>query len=408
MTTQTDPDERIISGIRRRIERLESDLDARGLPASWPSTMKVAKASRMRPNRLLRAAALIIVVVAGVLIATRLTLRPTSVSVGSASPMRETDRIALPGAVYDIVFDRGRAALWFAYMSGNPEDALYRYDVASGLLSHWALPPTDHNGFLERVSVAPDGSIWVTEDYSVVRFDPATSRLTSHTFEEADPDAAPSALDPTALSPGTWPAAIAFDSQGNALISRHNVSSLTRLDAALNVVGRVSLPSNMLGPGDLLDVDGLIYAAQYAGNGDAIAFSESGEVKSDVGPGVVRFSSVAGRVVSIGVSGVAAVNPEGSAPIGGSPEGSVADRVVATNDGAVTYRDGAGTFEAISAEGTVRAALTLKTVPVEVTNPLGEPVKGFERAQVGGLASDADGSVWYLDVSTSALVHLQY
>ncbi len=313
--------------------------------------------------------------------------------------------IDLPGPVYDLAFDRARTSLWYAVMSEG-QAVLYRYDIASGKTTHWSLPPTSHNGFLERVAVAPDGSVWVTEDYSVVRVDPETGSMKADTFPLADPDAIPAALDQSP-SPGTWPSAITFDSRGMALVARHNVKSLTRLDSSLSVINRIQLPAGMVGPGDLVDSASVIYAAPYGGNGPGVLVTEQGQLVGSTSQPVSRFSVHGTSVAAIGSAGLSRVSSDATstlwhAGLYGSPN----DRLALTDGGAALWQDGRGTIEWISPDGGVGGQLTLAAVPIQVWSPVGELVTGYARDQVGAIAADGAGSVWYVDITSKQLVHI--
>jgi hypothetical protein len=333
-----------------------------------------------------------------------------SVSAPAASPAAATrlTQIDLPGPAYDLTFDRARDSLWYAVMGSGSRAALYQYAIATGQTSSWTLPATTHNGFLERVAVAPDGSVWVTEEYSVVRVDPASGHVTTHTFPLADADAIPGALD-TNPSPGTWPTAIAFDSQRLALVARHNVRSLTRLDSSIRVVGRVQLPAAIVGPSDLVDSNGVIYAAPYMGSGPAVLLSENGVSIGSTAEDVGRLGLYGTSVAAIGSTGLTRIAPDATmtqwqAGLYGGPN----DRLALVEGGAALYLDGQGLIEWISPSGAVEGRMSFASVPIQVTNPLGQPVTALSRDQVGAIAADGTGSVWYVDTTLNKLVHVTW
>ena len=405
MTMDGDDDTEIAAGIRRRVDRLRAVVPARPSSALRGPTDHPSGQVRLKARSVgwsVPVAVLVGVVLAAVALRSGL---PSSNGLGRATALHEIVRVKLPGPIYDLAFDPPRDSLWFAYMSGNSPDALYRYDIGSGQLSNWPLPPTDHNGFLERVVIAPDGAVWVTEDYSVVRFDPSTSKMAAFTFAEADPDATPTALT-SSPSPGTWPSAIAFDSMGNALVSRHNVTSLIRLDSTPTVIGRLALPAGMAGPGDLVDVGGVIYAAPYAGHGDLEIFDEYGASIRNVAPGCVRLAIQSTQVLCIG-SGLVAVSPTASVVQLSPAEGSPANRISPIRDGVAVYLDGPGVIQEVSPAGSVLAQYATANVPLTVNNPKGIPETVYSRVDVSAIAGDAHGTIWYADVTDSALVGMQ-
>lgn len=413
-------DEVVESGTERPIDRPTP-------PARASSTLSVGVASsRQKPSVIVRpigGASLGVALAAVGLAAGILLLRAGSTSVSpapaapgagmastAASPRAavELSTADLPGPIYDLAFDQARDSLWYACMSSDGPDALYQFDIASGKTVHWPLPPTDHNGFLERVAVAPDGSVWVTEDYNVVRVDPGSGSVITHAFPMTDPDATTTALDQNNGSPGTWPSAITFDSQGMTLVARHNVKSLVRLDSSLAVIGRIQLPAAMVGPGDLIDTGGVVYAAPYLGDGPGVLFSEQGVLIGRTEQPVGRFSVSGTAVAAIGpAGGLRRVSSDATTePWQMGVDGAPKDRLVVAAGGAALYEDGPGTIEWISPSGGVEGRLSLAAVPLQVEDPKGEVVTVLDRHEVGAIAVDGTGSVWYADVTSRQLVHV--
>jgi streptogramin lyase len=325
-------------------------------------------------------------------------------AVASPATLTELAKVDLPGPVYDLAYDRASNSLWYAYMTSGAPDALYRYDITTGHVAKWPLPPTDHNGFLERVALAPDGSVWVTEEYSVVRVDPVSGGVAAHTFPVADADALSAALQ---TSPGTWPSAITFDSQGLAMVARHNVKSLVRLNSSLSVVDRIQLPAGMVGPGDLVDSNGVVYAAPYTGDGQAVVFSEKGVLIGTTAQKVSRFSVSGGEVASIGTTGLSRVRADASmASWLPRPGGTSLDLLALTDGGAAVYEYGPGAIEWVSPAGAVEGRLALAAVLIQVGIPFGTPETVLGRHEVGAIAADKAGSIWYVDATSSQLVHV--
>lgn len=285
---------------------------------------------------------------------------------------------------------------------------MYQYNIGSGKSSHWVLPLTYHNGFLERVAIAPDGGVWATEDYSVVRVDPVSGAVLSHTFPMADVDATSTALDQSNPSAGTWPSAITFDSQGRALVARHNVKSLVRLNSSLALIDRVQLPSAIVGPTDLVDSNGVIYAAPYLGGGPAVLFNEQGLLIGTTKQHVSRFGVSGSVVAAIGSAGVSRVSSSATATAWRTESaGAPNDRLAVADGGAALYLDGPGTIEWISPDGTVDGRYSFVAVPTQVTNPKGQSVTVLYRHDVGAIAADLSGSVWYVDNTSLQLVHIR-
>ena len=438
-------DEAIGSGIRRRINRMSPPVAAPS--AVLARTRPPGKRSvTIRPRRTasLGLALVAVIAVAGCLVfrAVALTGQPSqaglrssasqdgtspssalvltipssavepsssssAVEPSSSSSAVDLATIKLPGPVFDLSYDQARDSLWYAYLAPN-QPALYQYNLASGKTAQWPLPPGDDSGVLDRVVLAPDGSVWVATAYRVARVDPVTGSVLTYTFPLADPDANSAALDPNALSPGTWISAITFDGADVALIARHNVTSLVGLDASLNLVDRIPMPASMVGPGDLAYSNGVIYAAPFHGSGPGILFSEQGVLVGTTTQLVDGFSVSGSTVAAMGPDGLyrvgsdASTTPWGPANQGGSPF----DRFVLTAGGAAVYRYSPGLVEWITPDGGVDGRLALPSVQLMVTNPLGGTVPAYQQDQVGAIASDATGSIWYVDISSSELINV--
>lgn len=356
--------------------------------------------------------------VIAILVGSVLAMRLADVTVGApaASAVGGSDsapgqpvelaRVALPGPVYDLAYDHESHAIWFPFLDPDGDDLLYRFDIGAGRLSSWPLPSTTHNGFLGRIAIGLDGSIWLTAEYRLLRFDPTTESLAVREFEPADSDATPSALKPEDPSPGTWPAAIGFDTDGSALISRHNVRSLIRMDESLRARGRVPLPPRVVGPGDIARVDRDLILATYAGSGQAAQVRSDGGLVRNLPATSVRVVAAGNRVLSVGTDGAKWLATDGSDELVLSIGGSLEDRGAPTSDGAVIYREGTGTIERYSNSGDVHSVFEFPRETFDEINPMGEAVTVFANHRVGGLAVDNDDNTWYVDITQPALVQL--
>ncbi len=312
----------------------------------------------------------------------------------------ELKRITLPGAVYDLTFDQARNSLWFAYMSSGAA-TLYRYDISTGMTTGVLLPPTDHNGYLERVAVGPDGAIWLTEEYMVVRYDPTSQVTRSIKLAEADADATPTALARTDPSPGTWPCAITFDSGGRALVARHNVKSLLRLDSSLGITGRVPLPFGIVDPANIVDFDGRVYVAAYGGTGRGATMDEQGGAAA-IGPvGAIQFAEGPLGVVSLGSAGLSWLTP-GSASVGFSVQAGPLDKVALARTGAVVYSQNLGVITKVTTSATIASEYKMAGSSVQVMNPLGQLIRATAVDSVGAMAVDSNDSIWIVDISNTA------
>jgi streptogramin lyase len=342
------------------------------------------------------------------LVVSRVNAVQPSAPQSPAAPVAiELKRIALPGPVYNLAFDQARNSLWFMYtLSGTP--ALFQYEISSGTMTSSPLPPTQSNGFLEKVAVAPDGDIWLTEDYSVIRFDPANQMTTVATLPLVDTDATPTALTQDDLSPGTWPCDITFDSNGQALVARHNVKSLVRMDNKGAVVGRLPLPAGITNPGSVLDVGGRIHVASYMGNGKAASMDEQGGAVSSEQSGTTRFAAAGSAVVSVGASGLRWSSGV-AGPVGFSAPAGPMDDLANGRSGAVFYGQGLGSIVRVTSSGVFVSVYQLFSAQVQVTTPIGATEMVSQTDQLGAMAVDADDTVWIIDIRSSQaqLIQLQ-
>lgn len=236
---------------------------------------------------------------------------------GSASlPVRAADasqraelglaRISLSGLAYDLTYDATRNALWFAEMSLGGPSTLYEYRLADDTLTEWPLPQAGYNEFVTRVRVAPDGSVWLNQLYSILRVDPRDGSIGKLQLAQTDPDAIASALSPDNRFPGTWPAAIAIEANGTVLVSRHNVTSLLEVTSGLAAGGRLELPTGVVGPSDIADVDGVVYWATPKRVG---ATTEAGAPEAVSGLGATRLTSSGHLVLALGTTSIQTLSP---------------------------------------------------------------------------------------------------
>jgi streptogramin lyase len=329
-----------------------------------------------------------------------------SPSFGQAStpkPPQRLDGVALPGPAYDMTYDAERDAFWFAVTLTRPP-YLYRYDVATAKLSSWRLPATVSTGFLARIELAPDGSVWLTEEYNIVRFDPLTGRTASRELPRADKDAikAPDGV----VAP--WPTAIAFDAAGEALIGRNYVTSLLRLDASLTEVGRIPLPSGFAAASDLAVADGRIFVASQI-QGPVAIIDEKGTVLAKPAVRATRLAVEGDRVFVAGYPS-AWIAGDGTVTTLDPPVMAIADHgAVAADGSAVLYESTDGQIQWLDGHGHVTAESAFQSVPSTVWSPSGQLVNVVTIAKLDALALDGNGSLWAVTddmTSTYSLVRL--
>ncbi len=379
-----------------------------------PVSPKYSRASHRKVNvnrRGLTAGAVIVLAICALLVgaasATLAAVSATQSQSGSPRVGRVINRIDLPGPVYDLAVNSSGTTLWFAFMSPGSDSALYRYDITSGAMSHWSLPSTDYNGFVSRVAIAPDGGVWLTEDYNIVRFDPTTAAMSVKTLPLADVDATSTAFA-FDVSAGTWPCAITFDSSGHAIVARHNVNSLLLLDQAMDESGRIQIPLSPHGPGDVLEVGGLIYVDPDMGVGPAFVVDERGNKISTQAKGGYRLAAVGSEVVSTGAAGLTWLTQSGAGSQLSDEGSTLSDLVAGGPSGVVRYLSGPNRLERVQSSGTVSATFALTAVPAQVRDPSGNNVTESEGHMVGALAVDSADTVWFIDLfgSSTSLVHI--
>lgn len=318
----------------------------------------------------------------------RLSALPAAQSSAEPTSSGMIPAFELQGPTYDLAYDARRETLWWTVMSPAGEDDLFAYDLGRGSVDKWTLPETTHNGFLERVAVAPDGSVWMTEEYSIVRFDPTQGHMKSVTLAADDQDASADALNPDGLSPGTWPTAIVFVGR-NAIIGRHNLNALTVMDASLGEAGRISLPSEMHGVSALaVFADGEIAATSYAQHMTVVVGADGKPVATmPIGFGAV---AAVGNHIWTAESGQVDMSTNASGLVDGSPN----DLVATNGQTTAVFTFGRSLLEWFDVTGKLVRSLPLPSVSVEVPNPDGQLVSAQVSANLTAMAVDGTGTTW--------------
>ncbi len=351
-------------------------------------------------------------VVVGVVLILSLVVARASVtggaSVAGAGVNEQTTVYRLPGPVYNLAYDSNRGRLWFSYMDSKGADYLYSYGAVSGKVEHWELPETAHNGFLERVAIAPDDAIWLTEDYTVIRLDSSLASMATVQLALDDPNASPDALSPDANSPGTWPSALAFDQGGTAMVARHNVSSLSLFDGSMHTAGSMPLPHGLYGVSALAYALGATYVSSYAGH-TTVVLTSDGITSYDLPAGFSNLGVSAGDVWAPETGGGALLVTPAAVNESIRESGPV-DQIAANTAGAVAYDAQLGTlswFSATSPEQPGRV-LALPVGSTQIRNPSGgDMVTALVSDSIGAIAMDDSGGTWYVDNTTGALVRVE-
>ncbi len=181
---------------------------------------------------------------------------------GSVSP---SIILQMTGESHEMLSDTARKVIWFPEFSGT-ELSLHQYSLGSGNSSTTRLGDSQASGIASHIRLAPDQSIWVSDDYMLYRYDPATEKVTSVSLPEKVNGALSGALDPSNPLPGTWVSAFVFDTSDEVLVARNNVPFLGVYSDSGNLVRQMPLPAGVTGPSDMtLDSSGLSYLASHAG-----------------------------------------------------------------------------------------------------------------------------------------------
>ncbi len=235
-----------------------------------------------------------------------------------------------------------------------------------------------------------------------MRFDPASATMRSLKLSEADADAVYGG------SPGTWPSAIAFDSKGRTLVARHGLASLLVLDRTLDGVGRIPLPKAYGSVGDLVEVDGRIYAAADDGRKGVVILAEDGTTASQTAFAAYRLVVVGHRVLGLGQSGAAWLQPRASiARIDGTPHAE-GDRIGALDDGSIImYSASAGVLEHVAPDGSITARVEFPRTAIQIANPAGQSMTAYTMHRISAMAIGSAGEVWLIDETAGDLVRVE-
>lgn len=170
------------------------------------------------------------------------------------------------GPVNSLAYDAKTKTVWLTRNIGS--GATLDNVTSSGRVTETKLPGGPLGG-QSKVKVSPDGSIWVTDDYRLLRFDPAQGAVDSKALDLKVDGQLPEAEDLSSPSPGTWVSALTFDRAGNAIMARHNVASLFVVTPKLTDTAVIPIDKNAAGAGELLlDASGLHGLSGRFGAGD--------------------------------------------------------------------------------------------------------------------------------------------
>ena len=307
---------------------------------------------------------------------------PTPIS--SPQAIAELDRAALPGPVRELVPDAKRDAFWFlGGDSGKPID-LYRYDVATAMLSISPIEGTVYNENETRdcLAIAPDGKLWIGAGLDLIVYDPDTAGQATLTLPNTGPDIQ---NDPTLGRPDPWIAGIAFDGSGRALVARNWVRSLVQVDGSLRVAGRVDVSDGFAMTGGVTTAGGRAYVVADPESGFGFGVDATGTGTSPntkfTAPALV---AVGDRVLTAGTPpGWIDAQGAGAAMI--EPVMASADLVAAGPDGtAVLYSRATGEIQWRDKDGKVSAQGVFKAGAAP---------------RIAALGFDGQGRLWAVELA---------
>jgi hypothetical protein len=185
---------------------------------------------------------------------------PTSTT-STPAVLQASVSLTLPTNVYDLAYNPLTSTIWYATMSLAGPANLVEADAGTGnVKAQFPIPQAASNGLQSEIRIAPDGSVWVSEPYALVRVDPASGVVDSLSLSNSDPGVPASATDPGSLRPGSWITSLSVTSN-SVLVGRNNVPFLQQWSLGLQPLGNVALPSGDSGPTDITtDSSGLVMA----------------------------------------------------------------------------------------------------------------------------------------------------
>ena len=275
---------------------------------------------------------------------------PTPIS--SPGTIVESDRIALPGPVPQLVSDAKRNALWFLGGATGEAMSIYRYDVATASLSSSTVPGLTRNETRDRLAIAPDGRLWISAGTMVAIYDPDKNPQQSGGFPMADPDIQ---ADPQTGQPNPWIAGIAFDADGNALVARNWVKSLLRLNGSLSELDRIQISDGFPMTGDVVVAGGRVYVGADPQTGLVFGADLAVAGRADKKFAATAMAAVGDRLL-MAATPPSWVGPDGTPAAMVGPVLATADLVAGGPGGiAALYSRAAGEIQLRDASGKVSA-----------------------------------------------------
>ena len=250
------------------------------------------------------------------------TIPPSSVSpTASPGPAALQSKAQDGSSVLTITYDPVHGMVWC--ITGDPagHPVLRGVATASGVIHDTPLP-ADDSGYIGEFSplkVDATGAVWLANNDRLLRYDPASGKLTGIVLASKVAGALPGAT--TGSLQGTWPSGLGFFN-GLTLVARANVPWLTEYDASIHEVGRIPVPAAYAGAKDLV----------ATGSGTLVLLPWQDECFNDGSPlllmdgsgSVLGKVSVGGdRLYAVGTQVLVSGSPGGASLVTGSAVTSV-------------------------------------------------------------------------------------
>lgn len=294
--------------------------------------------------------------------------QPTTVVTAPAGSIVPKVTAHVDGEAHGILSSADDSVLWVPVFTGQ-EVLLDQFDNAGASVKHIVLGSSQSSGINGHIRMAPDGSIWISDDYVLFRYDPTTGTVGTLRLEVDDPNAIAGALSNAVPLPGTWVSAFTFDAAGDLLVARNNVPVLELLSPSGHLMRTLALSDGITGVSDMdLRPDGL-----------HLLVGRPADVSEEISPVIVK----------VDVSAPQSALPAAlrSALLGLTqvflPNG---DSVRTNSAGAATLVSSAGSSHDIA----------LRSKDEQIANPLGKLVTVTVREHVIGAGTSKNDTVWVL------------
>jgi hypothetical protein len=317
--------------------------------------------------------------------------------VAPVSSLRVVSEVETHASTYRLTYDSTRQAIWFVDEENTGPATLFSFDTTTSTLSSWQLPDASYNGFLSEAEVAPDGSIWVTEPYRLIRVDPTLNTVANLDLSLTVDQALPGAYDPDGPMPGTWISGITFWNN-HVVVARNNVPYLSVFSADFAQLPSIPVPAQFAGSLGLgVDVDNeLVLLSGLLSEGTVAKLGAA--MQTDLAPqSALRLRQVGEQVLLTGGDSGYGDPSNVADGLGAGPE----DR---------DYPTPTGGYAVYSLHGrdisVIRGGSVVARMPLPVAEGEAHGVRVVTSPEVTDLVVDDSGVIWYFDLGRGTLVGL--